>query len=572
MQSSFGARRRATEDTRITVVNGMVALALIALFLIAFGGTGIEPSSFVSLKELDMSADVTRANGETDHYDDGVFETLIRGERAELHIILPETTQGTEAFFPFYSAVVNMYIDGVTLFEDSYDPNDLAAHYGNRIYEVPLPQGSAGRELTVEFTAVQTTGFSELDGWGLVQANEGWKSILKNRTSVFVIFLTLITLALLGAVYCAVMSIVQRRLLMGLPIALFELFLIAWFIGMQHMFYLLFGNAEFCAKAEYYALYLVPLALTLFIYQVVDVRGFKRMILVLILVYLVFYVTTTVIELTTIQLNYSDMLLVMHPLAALIFILLVISLFAGVKGDSDGHVFILRYGTIFAVACGIAELVRHNVVKYTVIDGLFSLNGLSIFAILTIMSFTVAVVLYLIVRGRAEFASRIEHAQLEDLAYRDILTGLANRAGFHRDVSRMIADGVRGYTMVFIDLNDLKRANDQFGHKTGDELLTFLGKTVEETFAKSGFCARWGGDEFVACVYGSAAKGAQLLSALEGKLDEANAEGRFPFKVSVACGMASSSNENYLDPNEAVRIADSFMYENKKRAKEAELL
>lgn len=560
---------RKTEDTRNIIVNGLIALALVVILLIAFGNTGIKADSFVPLDELEMSTDVISVDGTATRYEDGGFDSLGRGDYAELRITLPETARGTEVYLPLFNAIVNMRIDGKLIYGDSYDPSNLAAHYGNRIYEVPLPDGRAGHVLTIEILANQIMGFSELDEAGLVQANEGWKLILEDKVSVFVVFLTLMTLALFGTLYCAVVSIVQRRISIGLPIALFELSLIAWFFGTHHMFHLLFGNVEVCAKIEYYALYFIPLPLGLFIYQVVNSPGFKRATLVAVVAYFIYYLVVTVLELSPIQVSYSLMTPTLHPIAGVMFLLLSSALFFGVKGKREGHVFLLRYGAIFAVACGVLELLRYNLVKFTPYDKLFTLNGLSILAILTIMSFTVAVALYLFMTVREEFALRVERAQLMELAYKDILTDMPNRAGLRRRVDQMKEDGVRDYTMAFIDLNDLKVANDKYGHDIGDKLLVLVAQAVRETFAEHGFCARYGGDEFVACVFGDEELGMRLLDAFQRRIDDINERGEFPFEASVACGVASSNADDYIDPIEAIHIADSFMYENKKDAKAA---
>ena len=68
-------------------------------------------------------------------------------------------------------------------------------------------------------------------------------------------------------------------------------------------------------------------------------------------------------------------------------------------------------------------------------------------------------------------------------------------------IEEMEKNKVQEYTMVFIDLNDLKKTNDSLGHDAGDQLLQVTAETIMEFFNENGFTSRWGGDEFVACVF-----------------------------------------------------------------------
>ena len=90
--------------------------------------------------------------------------------------------------------------------------------------------------------------------------------------------------------------------------------------------------------------------------------------------------------------------------------------------------------------------------------------------------------------------------QLEKLAYYDPLTGLANRALFHRKMTDVI--GRYGRTriegaMLLLDLDRFKEVNDSLGHAAGDELLVRVGHLLSRAVGKQHFLARIGGDEFV---------------------------------------------------------------------------
>ena len=90
-------------------------------------------------------------------------------------------------------------------------------------------------------------------------------------------------------------------------------------------------------------------------------------------------------------------------------------------------------------------------------------------------------------------------AALHRLAYRDLLTGLPNRAAFNAISDRMGSGSTRLSGMRIIDLDNLKTVNDTFGHRTGDALIQAAGARIEQSAAP--FRAfRLGGDEFAVLI------------------------------------------------------------------------
>lgn len=101
----------------------------------------------------------------------------------------------------------------------------------------------------------------------------------------------------------------------------------------------------------------------------------------------------------------------------------------------------------------------------------------------------------------------------------------------------------------------------------GDQLLRITADAIMESFSENGFASRWGGDEFVACVYDKEENAVHRIEEFQAKIRKLDQEGGYPFKISVACGHIGSYAESYLAPIEAIRLADERMYENKRRMK-----
>ena len=82
----------------------------------------------------------------------------------------------------------------------------------------------------------------------------------------------------------------------------------------------------------------------------------------------------------------------------------------------------------------------------------------------------------------------------------DALTGLPNRRLLESHVTRFAADSARTglpFTVVALDLDGLKKVNDELGHDAGDAVLRQFGQSIDRVIRGSDVGVRTGGDEFV---------------------------------------------------------------------------
>lgn len=97
-------------------------------------------------------------------------------------------------------------------------------------------------------------------------------------------------------------------------------------------------------------------------------------------------------------------------------------------------------------------------------------------------------------------AARQAVAQLKDEAYIDPLTGLLNRRAFERDLRRELSRSARHnrrFTVVLVDVDSLKRINDEEGYSAGDQVLRSLSNALSASLRAGDAAYRIGGDEFV---------------------------------------------------------------------------
>ena len=163
-------------------------------------------------------------------------------------------------------------------------------------------------------------------------------------------------------------------------------------------------------------------------------------------------------------------------------------------------------------------------------------------------------------------------AELEayrNLAYRDTLTGLWNRRYFEErlceELSMGSRDSWRRFSLLVLDINDLKRINDYEGHAAGDAVIKRAGSFLRTRLREHDVCCRIGGDEFAVILRElGAAESAQLVARLRTELRAFN--GRRPSPLSLAIG-ASSFPDDGTSARQLYLRADERMYADKRRQK-----
>ncbi len=121
-------------------------------------------------------------------------------------------------------------------------------------------------------------------------------------------------------------------------------------------------------------------------------------------------------------------------------------------------------------------------------------------------------------------------------------------------------------SILFIDLDNFKEFNDQYGHESGDQALRNVAKSIVTTVRNEDKVIRFGGEEFVVILNGlSRALALQVATRIQSAV-ATNPEASMKYPVTVSIGVASYG-EDAQDKQELLRIADFAMYQAKKRGK-----
>jgi two-component system, cell cycle response regulator len=174
-------------------------------------------------------------------------------------------------------------------------------------------------------------------------------------------------------------------------------------------------------------------------------------------------------------------------------------------------------------------------------------------------------VLRLVQRSEAEM-------EREEAMYRqattDQLTGVPNRFSFNEQAETTLAFARRHgvpLSLLILDADHFKRVNDTYGHLAGDEVLTMLGRILQQAKRGEDLLARFGGEEFVMlllnCTSEQAVSFAERLRLTIGS-KKVNYDGQ-AISVTVSIGLAGCGNLRNATLADLIQMADEALYEAK---------
>jgi len=171
--------------------------------------------------------------------------------------------------------------------------------------------------------------------------------------------------------------------------------------------------------------------------------------------------------------------------------------------------------------------------------------------------------------GWGVYALLVQRARLARLAMFDALTGLPNRTLVEDRVERAIAAQRRNpqtvSALLFADLDDFKRINDEHGHRAGDAVLQGVAEHASRAVRDVDSVGRWGGDELIVLLENAERdKIPELVDrvrrAIETRIEYAGL--RLQVGVSIGVAIVPDDGDGVQD---LIRRADRRMYEDKQK-------
>lgn len=155
--------------------------------------------------------------------------------------------------------------------------------------------------------------------------------------------------------------------------------------------------------------------------------------------------------------------------------------------------------------------------------------------------------------------------QLQQYALNDALTKIKNRRAMVELLEKEIEatnNNVPTFSIIFIDIDDFKNINDQYGHIIGDTILKEVASLIKQMIRSQDQVARWGGDEFLILLPRTSLNDANYFAQTIKKNIE---KAIFPKKITVSISAGISVYKKSTDTIQTViNRADSEMYHSKK--------
>jgi len=166
-----------------------------------------------------------------------------------------------------------------------------------------------------------------------------------------------------------------------------------------------------------------------------------------------------------------------------------------------------------------------------------------------------------------------ERKKMEDeirmLATIDSLTGLYNRRGFLPLAEQQLKISERTkkrLILIFLDLDDMKRINDTWGHLEGDKALAEAAMVLNRAFRGSDIIARIGGDEFAVLAQEMSREYQHsVLNRLRHHLEACNVKKERPYSLSMSYGLVEYDPESPCSIEDLMLQADVKMYDQKRK-------
>lgn len=479
------------------------------------------------------------------------------GTIVRLTTLLPFNIQNNEElFFKSNHQCVRVYVENKLIYEFGYNDNrKFGKTPGDALILVDLDSSMSGKHCTVELYNVYDSSVSRSANNIYIGDRNSISTYILQKNLVA---LCLCTILLLLGIFMAICCLfVKNSVVVTLKrLSIFSILLSLWSVFLTDVFQLVWRNPYQCHNMEYLIFSCLAPA---FIWFLLSLKQYEndRVLKVMMKMLIVDVAFVNTLQYFNIM-DYVESVMVTH---ILIGIFTAYMGYTAIKDylKSKQKSLVSLLATVILIISACIDMVRFYFTQF-MDEGFFIRLGFFIFIMIWSVKSLKLISEYYILRAEKEI--------MEKLAYVDVMTGLQNRNSYMREADLYRSGDITEDTcMVLIDMNNLKKINDTYGHDMGDVALTMVGKVLKEVLFKEVKCYRIGGDEFIYLIK------KYNIDDVRRKMDNlaqeviSRCKGK-PFECSIAYGISIICKSNNYDIDTAYRKADEEMYAYKKKFKE----
>ncbi len=489
--------------------------------------------------------------------DDWQEENILENEKNMLYInTLPsEYISDMALVFKSFNCTVEAYIDSKKVYEFGIFENDRFIHSpGVTINIIDISEQDLGKDIIIKTTSPYNDGrlgkFLIGDKYsiiiGYIQEN------ILSSSICFIMFLV--------GLICIITGIVIKWKFNSkgslIYIGLFALTLALWSFTEIEILYLFVPNKIFFRNLAYLSLTVISIPLLMFIREVYGL-DYKNLLDGAVIFDFITFLICVILQVLNIY-DLRQTLVLTHISIALD---LLIAIYVTFKGFFNAKIKKHSVEAFSVAMLVLAISIVIDIVKFYTVDYDDASRFLRI-------GFLICLIIFLVDTGK-EFISIIQNLQesrtLKKMAYTDVLTGLGNRFAYQQEIEKLEdIDLLKRTIIAIMDLNDLKRVNDNLGHAMGDKYIIDSAKLIQEAFKDiGGVCYRIGGDEFAMIVKDVSLeayfKSIKRMKKMQNEYNEKSED----LKIKISYGSAKFEEKIDNDVHDTIKRADDRMYRNK---------
>ena len=254
--------------------------------------------------------------------------------------------------------------------------------------------------------------------------------------------------------------------------------------------------------------------------------------------------------------TFADMLFVTHVLLITWVLIVAVLLWKEYRKKPDRSVQIILIAYMILLFSGLLSLSLYWLFEISYYGAIFEF-GILVFLVMIIADTVISLV------GKVRY--RTEMQAYERLMKEDWMTGMQSREPFENLLAEIpkTMNEHKDILLVFMDIDYLRRINNDFGRAAGDEVIVAAARCIENVFGAIGKCYRTGGDEFAVVVFDPEEDRNTLSEKLDKEIRRYNRNSRY--RLSISRGFSSIRDDRGMlkTTGEWKYEADTNMYQNK---------
>lgn len=460
-----------------------------------------------------------------------------------------------------YHCIVTVKVDNEIIYTYGEEYDDEALMAGDGLYYVTLPEKCQGKKVDILYEACEDNAFTFSDAIYIYNSRYMAFQYVRQHFFQFMVstfsFILGLAMVIVQMLYGKMDRKARKVLWLGLTFILLGMWIACYYGSIN----IIVKSNHIIAYIEHFSLFSGLIPLILFYLEDTE-KGICRKLMIGDLILTISFVVFTIISEIEGWSHPNRYLNIFHAIACVTLILIFATFIVNKENKKNYMVSLL--GIVVLGISFITELIIYRLKEIVSGDGyredILVPTGMIFFIVLEMLSYLYFVFKY---SKRA-----VQEEVLYSLANKDMLTGIANRYYCEKYLKHLDEDGICNYAILNFDLNWLKRINDTYGHKAGDEYISKFAQLLETYFGGVGEIGRMGGDEFIAIL--TITERAFIEERLNAMFERAKTYGNKEYcngEIFYAYGYEISTELEPMLTHEVYELADAKMYKCKKEQK-----